>query len=96
MKKETIAINKIIDNSPYEDLEESYDFSHAMKNPFVGKVKKQITIRLTESTLNYYKNLGEKFNMPYQTLINMYLTECAEKRLEPVTTWKSRKTNYSK
>ena len=87
MKKETIAINRITDCEPYKDLEESYDFSDAQKNPFAGKIKKQITIRLTESTLKYYKDLGKKYNMPYQKLINMFLTDCAEKKLEPVTSW---------
>lgn len=58
-------------------MRKSYDFSHARKNPYAQRLKKQITIRLEESTLRYFKQLAEESGIPYQTLINMYLKDCA-------------------
>jgi predicted DNA binding CopG/RHH family protein len=55
----------------------SYDFSKAKKNPFAKKLKKSVTIRLEEATLVYFKALAEKAELPYQTLINLYLKDCA-------------------
>lgn len=53
------------------------------KNPYVKK-KQQVTIRLDESTVLYFKNMAEESGIPYQTLINIYLTDCAreKKRLQ--------------
>ena len=42
-----------------------------------SKTKKQITIRLDEDTIDYFKNLAEDLNIPYQNLINLYLRDCA-------------------
>lgn len=47
------------------------------KNPYVKK-KQQVTIRLDEGTVIYFKNMAEESGIPYQTLINMYLTDCAK------------------
>ncbi len=40
-------------------------------------LKKQITIRLEEPTIEYFKELAEEIGMPYQSLINLYLRDCA-------------------
>ncbi|MBR5345930.1 MAG: BrnA antitoxin family protein [Clostridia bacterium] len=64
-----------------------YDFSNARKNPYADKVKQQITINLNLSTVQYFKYLAEKTGLPYQTLINLYLTDCAEKKREPEINW---------
>lgn len=47
------------------------------KNPYVKK-KQQVTIRLDEGTVIYFKSMAEESGIPYQTLINMYLTDCAK------------------
>ena len=52
-------------------------------------MKKQITLRIDEPTLTYFKDLGERTGMPYQTLINMYLRDCAENRKELRIQWRS-------
>jgi uncharacterized protein (DUF4415 family) len=46
-------------------------------------LKKQVTIRLDEATIDYFKKLSEQTEIPYQTLINLYLRDCAvqQKRL---------------
>lgn len=53
-------------------------------NPYVGKLKQQITIRLNAETIDYFKRQAEETGISYQNLINMYLTDCAvhEKKLE--------------
>jgi predicted DNA binding CopG/RHH family protein len=70
-------------------MRKHYDFSKARKNPYAKRLKKQVTIRLDQPTLVYFKDLGEKVGMPYQTLINMYLRDCAENRKELRLQWRS-------
>ena len=63
-----------------------YDFSKmkGQKNPYVGRLKQPITIRLDKDTVSYFKGLATELGMPYQNLINLYLRDCAfsHKRLE--------------
>ena len=58
-------------------MRKEYDFSKAKKNPYVTKVKKQITIRLDEDAIEYFKTISEDVGLPYQGLINLYLRDCA-------------------
>lgn len=58
-------------------MKKHYDFSKAKRNPYARRLKKQITIRLDTDTLGYFKDLAEETGIPYQTLINLYLRECA-------------------
>jgi uncharacterized protein (DUF4415 family) len=55
----------------------NYDFSDARKNPYAAKLKKQVTIRLDIATIRYFKQLSEHTGLSYQTLINLYLRDCA-------------------
>ncbi len=68
-------------------MKEEYDFSHAIKNPYVKKAKKQITINIDESTISYFKNLSNDTGIPYQTLINLYLTDCARNQRKLQLSW---------
>ena len=67
---------------------DSYDFSKSRKNPYVKKLKKAITIRVDEDVLEYFKGLAGKAEVPYQTLINMYLKDCANRNRELNITWR--------
>ncbi len=58
-------------------MRKDYDFSKGKKNPYASRLKKQVTIRLEEGTVAYFKNLAEEIGIPYQTLINLYLRDCA-------------------
>ena len=40
-------------------------------------LKKPVTIRLDEATITYFKDLADETGIPYQTLINLYLRDCA-------------------
>ena len=61
-------------------MRKSYDFSKARPNPYAKLLKKQVTIRLDVETIEYFKSLAEGLSIPYQTLINLYLRECAATR----------------
>lgn len=58
-------------------MKKRYDFSASKPNPYVRKVKRQVTIRLDEGTIEYFKGLSAESGIPYQNLINLYLRECA-------------------
>lgn len=64
-----------------------YDFSKARKNPYVKKLKRQITINIDGDTVEYFKGLSESTGIPYQTLINLYLTDCAKAKKKPTVAW---------
>ena len=49
----------------------------AVKNPYAKILKKQITIRLNLSAIEYFKNMAKELGIPYQVLIDSYLTDCA-------------------
>ena len=58
-------------------MKKSYDFSNAIRNPYAKRFKKQLTIRLDTETISYFQNLSRELSLPYQTLMNMYLRDCA-------------------
>ena len=60
------------------DMLDEYDFSHARKNPYAKLLKKQITINIDVSTVDYFKDMSSDNGIPYQTLINLYLRDCVE------------------
>ncbi len=66
---------------------DEYDFSNAKRNPYVKKLKRQITINLDNDTVEYFKSLSERTGIPYQTLINLYLADCAKNKKQPVFSW---------
>ena len=61
-------------------MREHYDFSNAVKNLYIGKLKQQITIRLDEQIIDYFKNMAEETGMPYQNIINYYLLDCVKEK----------------
>jgi uncharacterized protein (DUF4415 family) len=69
------------------EMRDKYDFSRSKKNPYASKLKKQITIRLDEDTIAYFKALAEQKGIPYQSLINLYLRDCAEQSRDLKIKW---------
>jgi uncharacterized protein (DUF4415 family) len=69
-------------------MREEYDFSKSRKNPYAAQLKKQITIRLDEDSIAYFKGIAEKVGIPYQSLINLYLRDCAASNRKPNLSWK--------
>jgi len=70
------------------DMRDHYDFSESVKSPYAKKLKKQVTIRLDEDTVAYFKNLAEQKDLPYQSLINLYLRDCAQSHKDLKIEWK--------
>ena len=72
-------------------MRKEYDFSKARRNPYARRLKRQVTIRLDDTTIAYFKALSEETGIRYQTLINLYLRDCAtsEKRLS--VAWRAEK-----
>ncbi len=68
-------------------MREEYDFSEARKNPYLQKEKKQITINLNADVIEYFKQQAERSGIPYQTLINLYLTDCVTNKRELQLSW---------
>ena len=64
-----------------------YDFSHSRKNPYANQLKRQITIRLDTTSVNYFKEMAGELGMPYQNLINLFLRDCAAHKRRPTITW---------
>lgn len=60
-------------------MKKEYDFSESKKSPYAKKLKQQVTIRLDVDTIAYFKHLAETQDIPYQSLINLYLRDCALK-----------------
>ena len=58
-------------------MRREYDFSKGRRNPYAAKLKRSVTIRLDETTIDYFKAISSESEIPYQTLINLYLRECA-------------------
>ena len=69
-------------------MKKEYDFSKGTKNPYTKKLKKQITIKLSDEVLDYFKALSEQTNVPYQTLINFYLIDCVKSKKTIEFNWK--------
>jgi uncharacterized protein (DUF4415 family) len=68
-------------------MRKNYDFSNSSPNPYAQKLKKQITIRLDEDTVEYFKSMAEEKGIPYQSLINLYLRDCAQTHRDLKLQW---------
>lgn len=69
-------------------MRKEYDFTTAKKNPYAAQLKKQITIRLDEESISYFKSVSDKVGIPYQSLINLYLRDCAASQRKLNLSWK--------
>lgn len=70
-------------------MKREYDFSRARRNPYAKRIKRQVTIRLDQATVAYFKELAMQAGMPYQTLINLYLRDCASSGRRLAMSWKA-------
>ncbi len=68
-------------------MRKEYEFSKTRRNPYARRLKRQVTIRLEETTLEYFKALATESGVPYQTLINLYLRDCATSRRKLNLRW---------
>lgn len=69
-------------------MKREYDFSGGRENPYAKRLKRPVTIRLEERTIAYFQGLAAELDVPYQTLINLYLRDCAETGRRPGLRWR--------
>jgi hypothetical protein len=69
-------------------MRKEYDFRKASKNPYAAKLSKQITICLDEDSIGFFKEISEQLGIPYQSLINLYLRDCAAQNRKLDLSWK--------
>ena len=69
-----------------------YDLSKmkSRKNPYASKLKKSVTMRLSEDVIDYFKEMAEEKGIPYQSLINLYLRDCVAQHREVDISWQSK------
>ncbi len=70
-------------------MKAEYDFSKmkSRKNPYASRLKKQVSIRMGEDVIEYFKNMAEETGIPYQSLINLYLRDCVTQKRKLDLTW---------
>ena len=69
-------------------MRKEYDFSKGKRNPYAKQLKQSVTMRVDRTTLEYFKGLASELEVPYQTLINLYLRDCALTGRRPAMTWR--------
>ena len=70
-------------------MRKEYDFSKmkSRRNPYASKLKRQVTIRMGDDVVEYFKQLSEETGIPYQSLINLYLRDCMIRGKKPDLSW---------
>ena len=68
-------------------MRKEYDTSGARKNPYAAQLKKPVTIRLDQNAVTYFKSLADETGIPYQSLINPYLRDCAASKKKINLAW---------
>ena len=71
-------------------MREHYDFAKmkGKKNPYIKYLKQPVTMRLDKDSVEYFKTLSDEAGIPYQTLINLYLRDCATHKRKLNMQWK--------
>jgi predicted DNA binding CopG/RHH family protein len=59
------------------------------KNPYASKLKKPVTMRLSEEVIDYFKAMAEESGVPYQSLINLYLRDCVKNDRKIDISWRN-------
>jgi uncharacterized protein (DUF4415 family) len=71
-------------------MRKEYDFSKSRKNPYAKQLKRQVTIWLDTSAVEYFKKMGTELGMPYQNPINLFLRDRAMRKRRPTIQWPER------
>jgi len=69
---------------------EHYDFSNAIKNPFAEVLNENRTVVLDDDVIDYFLALSDEEKIPYQTLINLYLTDCIKNHRKLTMSWENK------
>jgi len=73
-------------------MKAEYDLSKmkSRKNPYASKLKKPVTIRLSDDVISYFKEMAEENGIPYQSLINLYLRDCVSQHRKIDIKWQAK------
>lgn len=73
-------------------MKSEYDFSKlkSRKNPYAAKLKKSVSMRLSEDVVTYFKAMANEAGLPYQSLINLYLRDCVMQNRKVHVAWPSK------
>ena len=73
-------------------MKAEYDLStmKSRKNPYASKLKKSVTMRLSEDVIGYFKSMAIEAGVPYQSLINLYLRDCVLQHRTVQIEWPSK------
>ncbi len=77
-------------------MRKEYDFSKGVRNVYAKRLKRSVTIRLDEATIAYFKELAAETEIPYQTLINLYLRDCAAQGWKLAMHWRPARSGAAK
>ena len=71
------------------NMKKEYDFSKmkVRKNPYISKLNRQVTIRMSDDVIGYFKEMSEDTGIAYQSLINLYLRDCVANGRRPDLSW---------
>jgi predicted DNA binding CopG/RHH family protein len=74
-----------------KEMKAEYDLSKmkSRRNPYASKLKKSVTMRLSEDVVQYFKDMAAEAGVPYQTLINLYLRDCLAENRKVEIKWPS-------
>lgn len=72
-------------------MKTEYDLSKmkSRKNPYAAKLKKPVTMRLSEDVISYFKKMADEKGVPYQSLINLYLRDCVASHRKVDISWQT-------
>jgi predicted DNA binding CopG/RHH family protein len=73
-------------------MKPAYDLSkmRSRKNPYASKLKKSVTMRLSEDVIGYFKGMADEAGLPYQSLINLYLRDCVTQHRKVQIAWQTK------
>ena len=73
-------------------MKTEYDLSKmkSRKNPYASKLKRPVTMRLSEDVIGYFKGMAKEAGVPYQSLINLYLRDCAARHRKVDISWQTK------
>lgn len=79
-------------------MKAEYDLAtmKSRKNPYASKLKKPVTMRLSEDVIGYFKTMADEAGVPYQSLINLYLRDCIANHRKLQITWPTKPSIGSK
>jgi predicted DNA binding CopG/RHH family protein len=69
-------------------MRKEYDFSNAKPNPYIKKLRKQVTVKIDAPIADYFKKQASTLGMAYQSLISMYLADCIANKKTATIAWK--------